>query len=81
MFTEPNPVSPAKQQASYEHQSLPLESEFHLQQFPHNWILHPDAKQRHHRYTTNVLALLYTCFNDNLNLLCTIPCLTTCFRY
>jgi len=40
--------------ASHHHQSLPLESECHLLQSPHNWILEADVKQRNKetRYVT-----------------------------
>jgi len=55
LFTEPSPVSQAQRQASY-HQSLLLETECHLQQFPHNWILQPDAKpqEKQQQCMTNV---------------------------
>ena len=49
MFTASSPVSSAVfvvvRQASYGHQSLPLETECHSLQSPHNWILEADVKQ------------------------------------
>jgi len=49
MFTASSPVSSvvfvAVRQASYDHQSLPLETECHSLQSPHNWILEADVKQ------------------------------------
>jgi len=49
MFTASSPVSSAVfvavQQASYDHQSLPLETDCHSLQSPHNWILEADVKQ------------------------------------
>ena len=45
-FTESSPAFPLQRQASYDHQSLPLETECHLLQSPHNWILQADVQQR-----------------------------------
>ena len=49
MFTVSSPVSSvvfvAVRQASYDHQSLPLETECHSLQSPHNWILEADVTQ------------------------------------
>jgi len=59
LFTEPSPVSPVKQ-ASYHHPSLALESEFHLQQFPCNWILEADAKPKEQ---TTLFQLQYFIFH------------------
>ena len=64
MFTASSPVSSAVfvvvQQASYDHQSLPLETECHLLQSPHNWILEADVKpmNKQKRYL-NYSILLY----------------------
>ena len=46
LFTESSPVFLIRRPASHHHQSLPLESECHLLQSPHNWIPEADVKQR-----------------------------------
>jgi len=56
-FTESSPAFPLQRQASYDHQSLPLETECHLLQSPHNWILEADVKQSNKR--TTVLSQLH----------------------
>jgi len=59
-FTESSPAFPLQRQASYDHQSLPLETECHLLQSLHNWILEADVKPRNKqkRYL-NYSILLY----------------------
>ena len=54
LFTESSPVFLIQRPASHHHLSLPLESECHLLQSPHNWILEADVKQRNKqtRYVT-----------------------------
>jgi len=44
LFTESSPMSLIQRPASHHHLSLPLESECHLMQSPHNWILEADVK-------------------------------------
>ena len=67
MFTASSPVSNAVfvvvRQASYDHQSLPLETECHLLQSPHNWILEADVTQ-----TTMLSQLLQHFFNSNFQI-------------
>jgi len=64
MFTASNPVSSAVfvavRQASYDHQSLPLETDCHSLQSPHSWILETEVKPRNKqkRYL-NYSILLY----------------------
>ena len=43
-FTESSPMFLIQRPASHDHQSLPLETEGHLMQSPHNWILEADVK-------------------------------------
>jgi len=45
LFTESSQEFLIQRLASDDHQSLPLETERHLLQSPHNWILEADAKQ------------------------------------
>ena len=55
LFTESSPIFLIRRPASHHHQSLPLESECHLLQSPHNWILEADVKpmnkQRYIKYS------------------------------
>jgi len=59
-FTESSPTFPLQRQASYDHQSLPLETEGHSLQSPHNWILETEVKpmNKQKRYL-NYSILLY----------------------
>ena len=59
-FTESSPAFPLQRQASYDHQSLPLETECHLLQSPHNWILQADVQQRNRQQCYLNYSILVT---------------------